>query len=222
MDAMQFYPMTEQHVQLFFPHLDLFPRWPVQAKRFTYDYRSNEFAGEKAWDFTIAITNLPEQEFTLTWSGLDEIAEDYGFVLKNADRGDEIADLRKKSSYSFKSGNSHYEELHFCLIASYLMEHSEFDEQRRTNQYGLVAAFPSPFSEIIYISYLLSASQETILKVFNLKGNEVTLIRKGNDTPGLHHANWDARDVDPGIYFLRLESDYGIFTRKVVILGRTT
>ena len=40
MDAMQFYPMTERHVQLFFPHLDLFPRWPVQAKRFTYDYRS--------------------------------------------------------------------------------------------------------------------------------------------------------------------------------------
>ena len=82
----------------------------------------------------------------------------------------------------------------------------------------MVSASPSPFSEIIYISYLLSASQETILRVFNLKGDEVALIRRGEDTPGLHHANWDARQAGPGVYILRLESEDGIYTRKFVVL----
>ena len=220
MDAMQFYPMTDKHVQLFFPHLDLFPRWPVQAKRFTYDYRSTDFAGSKAWDFTVAVTNLPETEFSIKWTGLRVIPDNYEFVLKNADTGDEIANLREQTSYSFKSGNSYYEDQHFCLIVSYLLKYESSAEQPETKQHGFVSAFPSPFSEIIYISYLLSASQKTILRVFDLEGREVALIRQGDDSSGLHHANWDTRNFRPGIYFLRLDTEEDNFTRKIVVLDR--
>jgi endoglucanase len=106
------------------------------------------------------------------------------------------------------------------LIVSYLIKHDVSAEQSEADQHGFISAFPSPFSEIIYISYLLSASEKAILRVFDLEGREVALIRQGDESAGLHHANWDTRNFRPGIYFLRLDTAEDTFTRKVVILDR--
>ncbi len=217
LDAMQFYPMTDTLVQMFFPHLDLFPRWPVQAKRFTYDYRSTDFSSPKAWDFTISILYLPDREFILTWPNINDISEDYEFILKNADTGEEIVNLREIDRYTFRSSEKYIDERHFYIIVTYLLEQKESETKSTVERYGLVSAFSSPFSEIIYVSYLLSASQEVILRVFDLGGREVALLDRGHYASGLHHVAWDASRHTSGIYILRLEAGDDIYTRKMVV-----
>ncbi len=221
LDAMQFYPMTDEHVQLFFPHLDLFPRWPVQAKRFSYDYRSTVFQGPKAWDFTITITGVPNREFILSWPNISDISEDYEFILKNADTGEEIADLRKSDSYTFKSSEKYVDELHYYIIVTYLFEQKDVKTDPSSKKQGLISAFSSPFSEIICVSFLLSGSQEVILRAFDMKGHQVAIIDQGHRSSGLHYANWDASPYRPGIYFLQLEAGDDIYTSKVVVLRKS-
>ena len=84
--------------------------------------------------------------------------------------------------------------------------------------YSLNQNYPNPFNPATTIKYTLSQSGDVSLMVYNLRGQEVALIFKGNMPAGNHQVTWDASNFASGIYFYRLQAGDFVQTRKMVLL----
>jgi hypothetical protein len=63
---------------------------------------------------------------------------------------------------------------------------------------------PNPFNASTAISFLLLEPSQVMLKIFNVKGEEVAEIVKASLSAGQHIYFWQTTDVASGIYFYRL------------------
>ncbi len=207
-DAMEYNPMAPNYVQMYFHH----PEWSVRAKKYTYDYRSIEFDGVKTWDFTVRTWNLSDRELTLSWSNLDDISTDFSFSLKDLDTETVIEDLRSVDKYTLISGSANLAERHFRLSVTSSRPSSI------VRKYGLIAAYPNPFNDRLYVSFNLPSLQNIQLKVFDIQGREVAVIDQGKYTTGLHHVSWDAGQFTSGLYYIHLETSEQVTTKKVVLV----
>ena len=83
---------------------------------------------------------------------------------------------------------------------------------------------PNPFNRSTVISFTLKKVSTINLKIYNIKGKEITTLAKGNYTAGNYQFTWNGTDcnghqVCPGIYIYRLEA--GLFYEtKSMILSR--
>jgi hypothetical protein len=82
---------------------------------------------------------------------------------------------------------------------------------------------PNPFAVSTRIIYQVSAPGDVSLRIHDLSGRSLGVIRETYLTPGVHSTTWDGTDrsgqkVPEGIYFLRLNSAGHIRTAKLVLL----
>lgn len=87
----------------------------------------------------------------------------------------------------------------------------------------LAAAAPNPFRDATSVTYSLPAAGRARLRVIDVTGRTVTELVDATRGAGTYHAEWRGTDgagsaVAPGVYFLRLESQGGARTRRVVLL----
>jgi len=73
------------------------------------------------------------------------------------------------------------------------------------------------------ISYKLPQSGVVSLKIYNLLGQQVSTLFRGDQTGGSYKINWDGRDdsgrrVSSGVYLVRLEANGQAATAKMVVL----
>ena len=79
-------------------------------------------------------------------------------------------------------------------------------------------AFPNPAMEYLRISYNLSTAADVDISLYNLNGQLVKTIQKGQAVPGKSGLSWTIpSDISAGTYVLILQSDRLIATKKVVI-----
>ncbi len=82
--------------------------------------------------------------------------------------------------------------------------------------------YPNPLNPITDITFTVPRPSRVMLKIYNVKGELVRTIVGGSVAAGEHTVSWDGTNargarVAAGIYFLRLENDNGILTRKMVV-----
>lgn len=82
--------------------------------------------------------------------------------------------------------------------------------------------YPNPFNPSAGISYKLDSSLPTEVSVYNLKGQKVRTLFKGNAIAGDHNLNWDGRDdkgreLPAGIYLIRVDAGKQSSTVKAVL-----
>jgi hypothetical protein len=77
---------------------------------------------------------------------------------------------------------------------------------------------PNPFNPTTTISYILSHPQHVNLSVYNLLGSRLATLVDGLQQPGSHVSTWDAKGKAAGVYLVRLESEVGILTKKMVVV----
>ncbi len=213
-DAFEFTPVSDSFVHLYFPH----PDWSaVYGTRYTYDFRS-EFDGQKVWDFIVRTWYLPETEFEITWPDIDEIPATYQFVLENADTDEVIGDLRELNSYEFTSTDANDEMYNYRISVTYTPAAVDAEPDLTADSFELLSAYPNPFNDEVRVSFILPASQQIVLSVFNLQGREIAVLSKGLLSTGEHHVTWDASGLKSGIYFLSLKSGNVSTTEKVILL----
>ena len=82
---------------------------------------------------------------------------------------------------------------------------------------ALSQPFPNPFSKRASVSFALPSPGRVTLKAYDLQGRLIRTILDEDRVGGYYKAEWDAREVPPGIYFLRLTAPQGSLTRKVVL-----
>ncbi|MFH1278795.1 MAG: FlgD immunoglobulin-like domain containing protein [Candidatus Eisenbacteria bacterium] len=83
---------------------------------------------------------------------------------------------------------------------------------------------PNPFRGATTIRFSVPAPGGDVrLSVYNLRGEEVAILRQGEAGAGVHAIEWDGRDrrgrpLAPGLYFVRFVADPMASTKKIVLL----
>jgi len=77
---------------------------------------------------------------------------------------------------------------------------------------------PNPANPITWISYNLPYPQKAEIAVYNLLGQKVVTLASGLQMPGQRTVIWDAADHASGQYFIRMETDLGITSDRVVVV----
>ncbi len=77
---------------------------------------------------------------------------------------------------------------------------------------------PNPFSQYTVISYQLTTSGSTNLKIYNVTGQLVKSFNMGPQQPGPHQVEWNDSKIPAGIYFYRLTSGDHQAAKKLIVV----
>jgi hypothetical protein len=78
--------------------------------------------------------------------------------------------------------------------------------------------YPNPFNPTTEIRYALPKAGQVALRVFDLLGREVAVLKDGFSEAGSHRVTFDGRGLPSGIYFARLDAGAFSQTKKLMLL----
>ncbi len=68
-----------------------------------------------------------------------------------------------------------------------------------------------------HIEVYLPKSGLTLLEVLDISGRRVKTLQQGELQNGVHEFEWDVETISSGLYFVRMQTEYGQQVRKVVV-----
>lgn len=83
---------------------------------------------------------------------------------------------------------------------------------------SLGPAWPNPFNSSTRMDYQLARDAEVRLTLYDLLGREVMRLVEGRQNAGNHSVTIDARTLNSGLYFCRLEAGGMTLTRKLSLI----
>jgi hypothetical protein len=83
---------------------------------------------------------------------------------------------------------------------------------------SLYQNYPNPFNPVTTINFSLAKSGLTTLKVYNLLGQEVATLVKGEMTPGNHSVKFDDSKLASGIYVYRITAGTFSSNKEMMLL----
>ena len=89
--------------------------------------------------------------------------------------------------------------------------------------FSLAQNYPNPFNSTTAIGFALARAGAIRLEVFNLLGQQVAVLAEGTYPAGSYTLRWDGvndggRALAAGLYFYRLQTPWGVQTRKLLLL----
>jgi hypothetical protein len=78
--------------------------------------------------------------------------------------------------------------------------------------------YPNPFNPSTQLSFSLYKEMEVKLSVYNAKGQSVAEVFSGKLNAGAHKFNFNAQELNSGVYFCRLEYEGGAAMKKMLLL----
>lgn len=85
-------------------------------------------------------------------------------------------------------------------------------------KFSLSQNYPNPFNPNTIIRFNIKDSRFTILKVFDILGNEVESLVNEQLIPATYEVEWNASNYTSGIYYYRLTAGDFAETRKMILL----
>jgi len=85
-------------------------------------------------------------------------------------------------------------------------------------EYSLAQNYPNPFNPTTTISFALPAASQVELGIYNIKGELIKTLAKGEFVAGNHKALFDASGYNSGMYFYRLTTKEKVLTGKMMLL----
>jgi len=84
--------------------------------------------------------------------------------------------------------------------------------------HSLRPVYPNPFNATVTIPFALPQAAAVTLTLYDVSGRTAATIVNGSFAAGTHHITWSSQGIGSGIYFLRLQSNLGVRTLKVIAL----
>ncbi|OGN89812.1 MAG: hypothetical protein A2Y88_12030 [Chloroflexi bacterium RBG_13_48_10] len=78
--------------------------------------------------------------------------------------------------------------------------------------------YPNPFNPSTIITFELPKSNEVLLKIYNVLGEEVATLLSASLPSGSYQYEWDASGMASGVYLYRLQAGEYVETRKLVLM----
>lgn len=95
---------------------------------------------------------------------------------------------------------------------------SNRNEKEITNKSSEIKVTPNPISSTAKINFSISKPGKVSLNLYAISGRLVKTISEKTFTEGNHQITLDTKDLNAGIYFIRLKSDDLIGTKKFVVI----
>jgi hypothetical protein len=92
------------------------------------------------------------------------------------------------------------------------------DQDKIPSEFGLCQNFPNPFNPTTTIRFSLPKEEYTMLKVYNILGEEVKTLVSENLAAGVYNIPFDASDLASGIYIYRIKAGNFVKTSKMQLL----
>ncbi|NQV01507.1 MAG: T9SS type A sorting domain-containing protein, partial [Bacteroidia bacterium] len=90
------------------------------------------------------------------------------------------------------------------------------DPQGKTDSYTL-AVYPNPFRTLTTIEFQIPESQDVSIQIFNLTGHTISTLTDKIYSKGLHRLSWNAEELSPGLYYVRMQVGSYTGTKKLII-----
>lgn len=84
--------------------------------------------------------------------------------------------------------------------------------------FSLSQNYPNPFNPASKIKFDIPKLSFTVIKIFNILGEEISVLANETLKPGAYEIEWDASNYPSGTYFYRLQSGGYMETKKMVLL----
>lgn len=78
--------------------------------------------------------------------------------------------------------------------------------------------YPNPFNKETTISYQLPKSSIVTLSIYNTQGQILKTLVNQHQNPGFHNIQWDASNLNSGIYFYRIHTDDFVSIKKCFLV----
>lgn len=92
------------------------------------------------------------------------------------------------------------------------------DDHSQPESYDLGQNYPNPFNPTTTIAYSLDKAEQVRLVVYDLLGQEVSVLVDGFRTAGQHKVEFNGSNLPSGIYFYRMEAGSQVFTNKMMLI----
>jgi len=94
----------------------------------------------------------------------------------------------------------------------------DFSSAKIPSDYSLSQNYPNPFNNVTAISYALPRPGHVQISIYNLQGQLVELLVDKQQDAGIHHIQWNAKNLGSGIYLYRMETQDIIQVQKCIVL----
>ncbi|MCD4723679.1 MAG: T9SS type A sorting domain-containing protein [Bacteroidales bacterium] len=111
-----------------------------------------------------------------------------------------------------------FKERALIFIDSLLWPPSGIGIQQPTHQKTRISLrnYPNPFDQTITIELTIREKSEITLSIYNQLGEKVATIFEGVKVKGIHRLTWNSKNLSSGIYFIRMQTDKGSATQKII------
>jgi plastocyanin len=82
----------------------------------------------------------------------------------------------------------------------------------------LLQNYPNPFNPSTTITYALPRDARVTLTLFNMVGQEVATLARGEQEAGYHEVRFDGGGLPSGVYVYKLQAGTQVQTRRLVLL----
>ena len=86
------------------------------------------------------------------------------------------------------------------------------------SSFALEQNYPNPFNPSTTIQFALARRSHVMLKLYNVRGMEVTTLIDEALTPGIHKVVFEANGLVSGIYFYRIQAGEFVQTKRLTLL----
>jgi hypothetical protein len=169
-------------------------------------------------ELTSFSASVSVNDVTLIWETASEI-NNSGFSVERKSTGEFEAigfipgfgTTAESKSYTFtdidlQPGNYSYRLKQIDFDGSFAYSDIVEVEVTAPAEYSLSQNYPNPFNPATTISFNLAFDSKVNLKVFNVLGQEVARLLDSDLAAGSHTIQFDADNLNSGIYFYKLEA----------------
>lgn len=87
-----------------------------------------------------------------------------------------------------------------------------------SHNYSLKQNYPNPFNPLTMIEYSVAERANITLKIFNILGQEISIIVNALKEPGNYKVMFDGSSLAGGVYYYRINTDSYTQTKKMILL----
>jgi len=165
----------------------------------------------------------PEESFAIDWNAPS------GTFLTSAVAGNDsrgvvidLGDLRTDGTITVSLSQYLNDGIYFAL-GEKLLEPLSAQPDGPSGSLSLASPHPNPARDGARFDFALPAAGRVRLAVFDAAGRKLATVRDGHLAAGRHSASWDLRGSDgarlgAGLVFVRLETETGARTRRMIVL----
>ncbi len=118
----------------------------------------------------------------------------------------------------YSLSNSIYDNSKIIAERLHEVQMSNFEEPSIVDQFKINSIYPNPFNPSTNISFTNPTNSNVKINIYDLKGKHIKTLLNENLQEGNHLFRWNVENLASGVYFIYIESDEFIDSKKIVLL----